>query len=95
MLDALNQYSASCLLFIASVMVVLHGRSHLTVSAFSMPPKPKVSSKEAVAKDSVLVELLFPGTQEIQRMKNDIVLSKAMNGTISLISLISHNKLCA
>lgn len=30
--------------------------------------------------ESVLIELSFPGTQEIHRLKNDIVLSKAVDG---------------
>eukprot|EP01031_Cornospumella_fuschlensis_P037644 gene37644-45729_t len=30
--------------------------------------------------ESILIELVFPGAQELQRLKNDIVLSKAIDG---------------
>eukprot|EP00981_Chlorochromonas_danica_P010785 scaffold3412_cov171-Ochromonas_danica.AAC.3 len=83
-----NQFHTSCFLFAATIFFSLRRNNKLQALALSPPPSPRIlhrhrsnklslaTSSSSSPSETVLVELRFPGTKELLRLKNDVVLSK-------------------
>lgn len=74
----LTSFQASCLLFLASISLVL--RRHSKCHAALLSVKKTVVGPTILPHTSVLVELAYPGDKELLRLKNDIILSKVIDG---------------